>query len=418
MATLKIGDNIPVAGGKKISIIDFIDEGGQGEVYRVEMEGETCALKWYSKITPSDDFYDNLLHNIRMGSPAGCFLWPLAVTEKINGKFGYIMRLRPDHYSKYSEFLTGEARFASWDTLFVAALNITDGFMKLHSMGYSYQDLNEGSFFIDPRNGEVLICDNDNVAPFGVNLGVKGMPKYMAPEVVLDKALPSTHTDRYSLAVILFRLFYIDHPLEGKYTVQFPLTDLNGARLFGEEPLFIYDPENKKNRPLPGAHENVIRRWPMFPPDLTAAFTKSFTDGLKNIDSRITELQWLDVLIRARAMLVRLNGREQFVNCYRPDTVPDGCRLLRTEEQIIAAAPETVLYLCQTDCTSTDYRTASGFVKASVSNPEIYGLGNLSQDVWVVTLPGKEPVEVPPKKFAPLIPGTVIHFGNVTCKVF
>ena len=353
-----------------------------------------------------------------MGAPEEYVLWPLAVTEKVGGRFGYIMKLRPANYRKYSEFLTGEARFASWDTLFVAALNITDGFMKLHSLGYSYQDLNEGSFFIDPDNGDLLICDNDNVAPFGVNLGVKGMPKYMAPEVVTDRERPNTHSDRYSLAVILFRLFYIDHPLEGRYTVQFPLTDANGARLFGEEPLFIYDPKDKSNRPLPSAHENVIRRWQMFPPDLTAAFTKAFTDGLKNIDGRITELQWLDVLIKARGMLVRLNGREQFVNCYQPETVPDGCRMLRTDEQIIAVAPDTVLYQCQTDCTSTDYKTPSGCVRASVSDPDVYGLGNLSEDTWMVTLPGKEPVRVPPRKFAPLLPGTIISFGNVTGEVF
>ena len=418
MPTLKNGSQLPLVDGRSIRISAFIDEGGQGEVYRVEMDGAEYALKWYSKITPSEEFYKNILHNIRMGAPADYFLWPLAVTEKLGGRFGYIMKLRPANYRKYSEFLTGEARFASWDTLFVTALNITDGFMKLHSLGYSYQDLNEGSFFIDPDNGDLLICDNDNVAPFGVNLGVKGMPKYMAPEVVTDRERPNTHSDRYSLAVILFRLFYIDHPLEGRYTVQFPLTDANGARLFGEEPLFIYDPKDKSNRPLPSAHENVIRRWQMFPPDLTAAFTKAFTDGLKNIDSRITELQWLDVLIRARGMLVRLNGREQFVNGYQPETVPDGCRLLRTDEQIIAVAPDTVLYQCQTDCTSTDYKTPSGCVRASVSNPDVYGLGNLSADTWMVTLPGKEPVRVPPRKFAPLLPGTIISFGNVTGKVF
>ena len=418
MPTLQTGSYLSLVDGRRIRVAGFIDEGGQGEVYRVEMDGEEYALKWYSKIMPSKEFYDNLLHNIRMGAPADYFLWPLALTEKSNGRFGYIMKLRPSCYRKYSDFLTGEARFASWDTLFVAALNITDGFMKLHSLGYSYQDLNEGSFFIDPQNGDLLICDNDNVAPFGVNLGVKGMPKYMAPEVVTDRSRPNTHSDRYSLAVILFRLFYIDHPLEGRYTVQFPLTDANGARLFGEEPLFVYDPDDKRNRPLPGAHENVIRRWQMFPPDLTAAFTKAFTDGLKNIDGRITELQWLEVLIKARGMLVRLDGREQFVNCYQPETIPDGCRLLRTGEQIIALAPETILYTCQTNCTSTDYRTPSGCVRASVSDPTVYGLGNLSYDTWVVTLPGKEPVRVPPKKFAPLIPGTVIAFGNVTGKVF
>lgn len=38
----------------------------------------------------------------------------------------------------------------------------------LHRHGYSYQDLNDGNFFINPESGDVLICDNDNVMPQGV----------------------------------------------------------------------------------------------------------------------------------------------------------------------------------------------------------------------------------------------------------
>ena len=419
MATLRNGENIPLLGsGRYARIIDYIAEGGQGEVYRVDFNGGEYALKWYSKMTPSEAFYSNLAHNIKIGAPDQNFLWPLAVTEKVNGKFGYIMGLRPSCYKEYGEFLLGDVRFKSWDLLFKAALNIAESFFALHSKGYSYQDLNEGSFFINPDNGDVLICDNDNVAPFGENLGVKGMPKYMAPEVVTNKARPNTHTDRFSLAIILFRLFYIDHPLEGKYTIQFPLTDAIGAQLFGERPIFVYDPDNDANRPDPEAHPNVIRRWPMFPPDLTAAFTKAFTKGLKDINSRITEQQWREVLVKARGMLVRLDGKEQFVNAYKPDTIPPDCRLLRTEEQAIALAPDSILYSCQTNRISTDYQTPTGMVRASVSDKTVYGLGNLSDGDWICTLPGKGPATIKPKAFAPLIPGTIIDFGNIKGKVF
>lgn len=419
MASLRTGESIPLSGnGQSVRILNYIAEGGQGEVYKVAYNGGEYALKWYSKIAPSDAFYANLAHNIKVGAPEEYFLWPQAITERVKGKFGYIMRLRPSGYREYGEFLLGDARFKSWDLLFKAALNIVESYFALHSMGYSYQDLNEGSFFINPDNGDVLICDNDNVAPFGRNLGVKGMPKYMAPEVVLNKTRPNTHTDRFSLAIILFRLFYIDHPLEGRYTIQFPLTDAIGAQLFGEHPVFIYDPNNDRNRPDPEAHPNVIQRWPMFPPDLTAAFTKEFTQGLKDINSRITEQQWREVLIKARGMLVRLDGKEQFVNAYKPETVPQGCRLLRTEEQIIALAPDSVLYNCQSDRISTDYKTPAGLVKSSASDKSIYGLGNLTDKEWICTLPGKNPVKVKPKGFAPLIPGTTIDFGNIKGKVF
>ena len=302
--------------------------------------------------------------------------------------------------------------------MFKAALNIVESYFKLHSIGYSYQDLNEGSFFINPSNGDVLICDNDNVAPFGVNLGVRGIPKYMAPEVVLNQSYPNTHTDRFSLAIILFRLFYIDHPLEGQYTIQFPLTDAIGARLFGENPVFVYDPNNPSNRPVPEAQPNVIERWHMFPPDLNAAFTKAFTAGLKDINSRITELQWREVLVKARGMLVCIDGKEQFVNAYQPNSLPKGCRLLHTEEQIIALAPNSVLYPCQIDKFSTDYLSPAALVRASNSNSNIYGLGNLTSQDWSITVPGKGVTTIQPKGFAPLIPGVIIDFGNVKGKVF
>lgn len=419
MATLKKGDRIPLLGlSQQVKIIEYLAEGGQGEVYRVEYNGGEYALKWYSRITPSDAFYNNLAHNIQMGPPAEYYLWPLAVTKKTGGRFGYIMKLRPPEYNEYGDFLLGDARFKSWDLMFKAALNIVESYFKLHSIGYSYQDLNEGSFFINPSNGSVLICDNDNVAPFGVNLGVRGVPKYMAPEVVLNQSYPNTHTDRFSLAIILFRLFYIDHPLEGKYTIQFPLTDSIGARLFGENPVFIYDPQNPSNRPVPEAQPNVIERWRIFPPDLNAAFTKAFTAGLKDINSRITEQQWREVLVKARGMLVCLDGKEQFVNAYQPGSLPKGCRLLHTADQIIALAPDSILYPCQIDKFSTNYLSPAALVRASNSDSSIYGLGNLTSQAWSVNVPGKGTTTIRPKGFAPLIPGVIIDFGNVMGKVF
>ena len=420
MATLKNGTTIPMAdGGPSVTILDYIAEGGQGEVYRVAWKGGEYALKWYSKQPlPTDAFYENLAHNISMGPPEKHFLWPMALTAKVRGRYGYVMPLRPDSYRAYGDFLLDYARFRTWGLMFRAALNIIDAFFVLHSMGYSYQDVNEGSFFINPDDGDVLICDNDNVAPFGRNLGVRGMPGYMAPEVVLNQTRPNTHTDRFSLAIILFRLFYIDHPLEGRYTITQPLTDNIGARIFGSNPVFVYDPDDDSNRPDPEAQPNVILRWPMFPPDMTAAFTRAFTRGLKDINSRLTEQQWRETLVRARGMLVRLDGREQFVNAYQPGGLPQGCRLLRTDEHVIALAPDSVLYACQTDRRSIDCKTPSALVRASVSDPSVYGLGNLTDQEWTCTLPGRPPAPVGPKGFAPLIPGTEIDFGTTKGKVY
>ena len=419
MPTFKEGDRIPLESGNvSITIKSYIAQGGQGEVYRVSYMGRDFALKWYSKYIPSQEFYDNLVKNVRNGSPGEYFLWPRAVTAKYKGTFGYVMNLIPPEYEEFSSFLLGTARFSSWAMLIEAAMNIVESFLVLHSKGYSYQDLNEGGFFINAQNGDVLICDNDNVAPFGINLGVKGMPKYMAPEVVTNRTRPNTHTDRFSLAVILFRLFYIDHPLEGKYTIQFPLTDQIGAELFGENPLFIYDPNDDKNRPDETAHPNVISRWNMFPPDLNITFIKAFTSGMKDINERITESQWLETLIKVRSMLITNDGREQFINGYKPSEMPEYCRVLKTDNYVIVLSENSYIYQCHTDCTSADYKTVTGVVKSSKGDKSILGLGNVTEQNWIVTLPNKNPVSVKPKSFAPLIPGTIINFGNTTAQVY
>ena len=87
MSTFKTGDLVPLAGNNStVRILNYIAEGGQGEVYKVEYQGREYALKWYSKMQPSDAFYENLKHNIQIGAPKQYFLWPIAITEKIRGK--------------------------------------------------------------------------------------------------------------------------------------------------------------------------------------------------------------------------------------------------------------------------------------------------------------------------------------------
>ncbi|GHT94654.1 hypothetical protein FACS1894141_1740 [Spirochaetia bacterium] len=86
-------------------------------------------------------------------------------------------------------------------TMVNATLWITEGFRELHRKGYRCQDLNDGNFFIKAQNGDVLICDNDNVSEYGKNSGIAGKARYMAPEVVLGKGQPGIKTDGFSLGV-------------------------------------------------------------------------------------------------------------------------------------------------------------------------------------------------------------------------
>lgn len=305
MIELKIGESVSLTNGTQAKIVKELGRGGQGIVYLVEVNGQNMALKWYFN-NMGDWFYRNLEENVTKGAPSEAFLWPEFLTTKQKGTYGYIMKLRPQGYYEFGQYLLARAKFKSFEAMVNAAMKICEGFKALHLSGLSYQDLNDGNFFIHPDTGDVLICDNDNVAPEGVSSGILGKARYMAPEVVTGKAMPSKQTDRYSLSVVLFLLFYANHPLEGARVLACPcMTEKYEKLFYGSEPIFIYDKVNANNRPVRGVHNNVLRRWNAFPAILRDTFTQEFSlECLNDPNKRKLERQWQNVIQQIRDMLV------------------------------------------------------------------------------------------------------------------
>ena len=189
-------------------------------------------------------FRQTLQYNCNHNAPSQSFLWPLAITETINGSYGYVMKLRPEGFIDLGKFFcideNPQAYFRSTLAKLTASLQICDAFSRLHQSGFSYQDINDGSFLIDPLKGHVRICDNDNIVFDGLSNGIAGKPHYMAPEVANGK-IPNTASDRFSLAIILYRLFMVDHPFEGCRTSTERhncLTPHDELQLFGNDAVF------------------------------------------------------------------------------------------------------------------------------------------------------------------------------------
>lgn len=307
MSELKIRDVINcVDGVGSVEILAKLGEGGQGYVYKVNFNGEEKALKWYKANTIKNEewFKENLKKNIDNGAPTSSFLWPIAMTEDYNGSFGYVMNLRPEGYYDFSKFLLSRhIDFRTIDAMISAAINIVDGFRILHNKGYSYQDLNDGNFFINPETGDVLICDNDNVAPEGEKSGIAGKCRYMAPAVVVGRSAPCKRTDQFSLAVILFLLFIRNHPLEGELVCsKAVLTEQRQRYFYGENPVFIADPVNASNRPVHGVHNNFVKRWPQMPEYIQKEFVKAFSKEVMQEDKLgVTEKEWIKQLLKFKA---------------------------------------------------------------------------------------------------------------------
>lgn len=410
MTELSKNSIVSLVGGGTATIVKELGRGGQGIVYLVEVCGEKKALKWYLN-APDEKFYRNLEHNIASGAPSDAFLWPEYLTEKQQGSYGYIMKLRPNNYYEFGNFLLAKVSFKSFTAMLSAAMKICDGFMMLHRFGYSYQDLNDGNFFIDPQTGDVLICDNDNVMPQGEKSGIMGKARYMAPEIVAG-GIPDKYSDRFSLSVILFMLFYANHPFEGAKVVACPcMTESYEKRFYGSEALFIYDPTDNSNLPVRGIHQNVIRRWPVFPQMLRDTFIEEFSkEKLQNPNTRMIEQNWKKIISSVRdSLVVCSNCREEsFVNisnstdkCMNCGKVIDLSKRLIINNRSLPLTNNTVIYIDEDN-------TPDGVVTTDSNGFML--IKNVSTETWTVETPSGKIKTVAPNEILPVKEGLKITF--------
>lgn len=418
MQELKTGDKVNLTNGVQAKIVKELGRGGQGIVYLVELGGKQMALKWYLK-APDNKFYKNLEENISKGAPSNAFLWPEYLTRKEKGSYGYIMKLRPQGYYEFGQYLLAKRQFGSFEAMLNAAMKICEGFYKLHLSGLSYQDLNDGNFFIEPQTGDVLICDNDNVMPDGRKSGIMGKARYMAPEVVGGKA-PDKYSDRFSLAVILFMLFYGNHPFEGSRVLACPcMTETFEKKFYGSEILFIYD-DNKENRPVRGVHNNVLRRWPAMPKQLQDAFKEQFSkEILSSPDKRMIEKKWKGVIQSLRDSLVRCPkcGNETFVsdsaspvcmNCGKSFDISG--KLVLGNGREILLTPNTKVYI--DDDNNPDIKVIS-----VPGDKYPVQLQNITKENWVVETQSGKIKSIEPGACVPVRSGLKLSIGTLKFEI-
>jgi serine/threonine protein kinase len=422
MNDFEVGKKIPLKIGEDAIVKKKLGEGGQGAVYLVEYTGKPYALKWYTK-SMSDKFRKNLENNISKGKPHDVFLWPEMITKEINGSFGYLMALRKPEYKDFSDFLLATAKFSSFAAMLNAAMQITEGFEQLHRQGFNYQDLNDGNFFINPQTGDVLICDNDNVSEAGQDSGILGKARYMAPEVVTGKQKPDQWTDRFSLSIALFLLFYCNHPLEGQRTSGIPcMTEELEKKLYGEDPVFIYDEKDASNRPVRGVHTNVIKRWGALPEILRTTFTKAFSKEAMTVVSerqhaRVRETEWKKVFIAIRNTLGVCPHckKETFINLDKAETPCMQCGKNIAKPNILKSGTEQValmngkkLYASTTQADGK-HNTVSGEVVFDATK-NMLGIKNLSTNVWIGFTRTGAQKNVEPNQVIPVLSGIKITF--------
>lgn len=415
----------------------FLGGGGQGEVYRARLAegrgaGARMAFKWFFPhyLRQDQDLRARLEHAVDTGPPSDRFLWPQELIQTTDRPgFGYIMPLREDRFVGITDLVTRRTA-PTFHALITAGFELAHNFRQLHARGFCYRDISFGNVFFDPSNGEVRICDNDNVSVDGQGGAIGGTIPFMAPEIGRGEAGPSTETDLFSLAVLLFYMLVNNHPFEGARESKIRCFDLPAmTRLYASDPLFIFDPNDDSNRPLRGSHDNALVLWPLYPRFLQNLFLRTFTDGLHEPDERTRESQWSSELIRLRDSIFYCQscGAQNFYDpdavgnsdgnakscwaCSSPHRLPPRIRI--GQDEVVMLNHDSLLYphhLDEQRRYEVDEPVAE--VTQHPQNQQIWGLRNLSAQKWISQNADGEVSDVEPGKTVTLSSGLRIQFGS------
>lgn len=426
---LQPGQHFVTAGERRGVVAEPLGAGGQGEVHRVVIDGVPLALKWYHPACIKADvtLRARLTRAIARGAPTQAFLWPLDFVEVPgSGSFGYVMPLRPDRFTGSRALIAAPPRRIELPLAIRAGtcLNIATCYHELHAIGFCYQDINFGNVFLDPATGEVLICDNDNVDVDGAEASIYGTRKFMAPEVVRREALPSSRTDLYSMAVLFFYVLTGWHPLDGRREAETRVLDAEAEkRLYGTEPLFLFNPANPANGPVPGLHDAVVARWRSLAEPLRRLFTRAFTTGMADPRARVLETEWRAALRAAMDAQVACTncGFEHVVEARRD-------RVTFQSDCVVCGAPlpqPPILFAGRRAWTLNAGRAleqavfggGSGegaIVEPHPTRPELLGLRNFSGRIWSARLPDGSAHRIEPGRAVRIIAGTRFDFGEAS----
>jgi eukaryotic-like serine/threonine-protein kinase len=410
--------------GALLHVAERIGEGGQGVVHRARLNGTPFAVKWFRPGPRDAELHRSITALVRRGRPPHpAFVWPidLVTADHLPG-FGYVMPLLEPRFLSLAQLLNRHEQ-PPFRVMTALGRELVDAFAALHSAGLCYRDVNFGNLRVDPQLAEVAIIDNDNVGTDGGDVFVKGTGPFMAPEILRDEALPSTVTDLHSLAVLLFYLFVHGHPLLGARADSMYTWESGGhvseselmVRNLGERPLFVFDPDDASNRPVPG--DRMLIWWDIYPDFLRQVFTQAFSSGLADasLQGRVTEGIWRRALTRLSDSVTTCprctaavfhdpdnHGRPCW-SCHAPLPVPQMLKLPGGTLVLCEGAAVTSHHLAR----DRDHRTVRATVEPHPADATRLILRNQTDQPWRVLPEGEDVKTVGPGQRLAVRPMTI-----------
>lgn len=417
---LKSGRKVDLGSLGTGSTGEYLGSGGQGSVQRVHTATRDLALKWYADTSATIEQRVAIEELIAKGSPGPRFVWPEAIATIAGTQgFGYAMDLLPSGFVGLGALLDGHDKDGNavdpdYAEVIRFCLELTRAFQQLHHEGLCYRDINLNNLFFDPGTGDVRICDCDNVGIDDGTHRIQGTFRFAAPEVVRGQAVPSAQTDLFSLAVALFCALMIGDPLEGEKT---DLTTSQGCVLhLGTDPVFVFDPSDGRNRPLPSSATPYY--WTVYPRFVRDLFLRSFTSGLTDPEhGRVRLSEWIVAMraLRNQLMTCPLCHKTIFWDFDEPSRPCHEChRTVDPPDVLVVGSERLVLdrhFLLLTSHFDWEIDHQAPVARAT-SSPDAsaqLGIVNLSGERWEAAVGRTRSTIDPGQAIAPA-PGLVLRF--------
>ena len=291
--------------------------GGEGSVY-FTTDGQ-YAVKIYHR--PASDKQRLLKQVLDLGRNLGdderFLAWPLGIINEIDGEptVGVVTRCVPPTHAPLYRFIYspkdaikqfGEGR--SWLNYLKMARSTAAAVRTIHGKGMAHADIHLKNFLADPESGEVVLIDLDGLVVRGfLPPQVKGMPGFIAPEVLMAKAQPSELTDRHSAAVLILWILLLRNVMLTQTCIDEDDDRHDDELGYGKFACFSEHPIERRNWisqiGIPLFRKGALS-FRMLTPKLQALTEKALIEGLHEPSKRPQVIEWERALSEAYDALI------------------------------------------------------------------------------------------------------------------
>ncbi len=286
-----------------------LGEGGQGVVFEVK-GGKLAAKLLRTRDASQVRTLENQMHFLRSLDLAGI---PIAQPEAVivHPSPGYLMRLLADMRPLQEAMVPSPTMTGSRATWYQETGGLrrrlricaraARAISLLHAKGLCYGDVSPQNVYVSTAvtNDQVVLIDADNLR-YASDPANKALytPGYGAPEVVKGLSMASSLADAHALAVTVFRMLTLAHPLIGDM-VEEGEPELEERALRGDFPWIdhLRDRANSSSRGI--ARDRVMSE------SMLRLAARVFGEGLTVPTDRPSAGEWADVLERAALNCVK-----------------------------------------------------------------------------------------------------------------